>query len=99
MPDELSKLESFVKALDAFKASLDKHAEAIREHEQAHHGDAEPHAEQVIRSVVRLPPAIEGYYNSEQRDRPRKNRWERIKRTLEAGGLFVAVTLAALTYG
>lgn len=80
------------------KTSLDKNRKSAAEQKQPDTDPTEPELQQVICSIVNLPPAITDYYNAEQQERPRKSRWERLKRVLEIGGLLTAVALALLTY-
>lgn len=92
------QLESFIAALEAFKASLDKHIEAIGEHQQATQRGPQPEPQQIVTPEVRLPPAVAAYYEAEQRDRPSAQRWERVKRGIEFLAFAAAVVLAVLTY-
>jgi hypothetical protein len=101
MSDQLlDKLRLFVKALDAFKASLDKHTEAIREATETnkHTQSDQAPTPRFVNDKIILPPAIPAYYEAEQRERPNKTRWERIKRGVEFVTLVVAIGLAVLTY-
>jgi hypothetical protein len=94
----LRLLRSVVKTLDALKASLDKHREAISKQNETTQRQAHPDPQQVIQPVVSLPPAVTAYYEAQEHNRPSTERWERIKRGIEFLAFGAAITLAILTY-
>lgn len=85
--------------LKALQASIDENANAIREQNHTTEGAEGPPPEIIIRSVVSLPPAVEAYYQTEQRERSDKNRRESIKRKVEYGGVALLAIYTLFTVG
>jgi hypothetical protein len=96
-PSEFEKLlKSYVRSLDAFKASLDQYGSAARKHEQTSENQDQKPLPIEIRSELRLPVTVSEYYEAKQRER--QSAWPTIKAWLEIVGVVVAVVLAVLTY-
>lgn len=96
-PSQFEKLlGSFVRSLDAFKASLDQYGSAIRKHDQTSENQNQKPLPIDLRSELRFPVSVSEYYEAEQRER--KSAWRQIRGGLEIVGVTVAVVLATLTY-
>jgi len=89
---------SLISILQAIKSGIDEQTKAMREEQKAAGRSEEPPAQRPVDPVVSLPPAISGYYEAEQRDRPLRERREIIKRRVEFVGITAAVAVAVLTY-
>jgi hypothetical protein len=87
-----------IRALASLQHSIDKNTDAIREHDNATDETAEPHPPEITRTEVGLHPTINAYYEAEQRERPSRNWWERVKRCIEVFAFFSAVAAAIFTY-
>jgi hypothetical protein len=85
------------RALVSLQASIDKNTSAIREQREAASHANEPPPAPISNPEINLPSAIPAYYEAEQRERPSKNVWERIKRGVEFLTLGIAIVLAILT--
>lgn len=86
--------DSLLGHLDAIQQQLQSAAE--QQHSKNASDQAEP--EKIAPSEFRLPPAIVEYYNSEQHECARKNRWGRCKRFIEVGALIAVGAAAVFTY-
>jgi hypothetical protein len=85
--------------LRSLKASIDDIEKAIRKNNNSAEDTTEPPMQVVVNPVVSLPPAIPAYYEAEQRERPIKNKRERIKRTVEYFGVALLAIYTAFTVG
>ncbi|MGA8030115.1 MAG: hypothetical protein WB992_23455 [Bryobacteraceae bacterium] len=94
LPDLLKR---FVKALEALKASLDKHAETVRIYGETANGPEDKQPPQpVIGIELRLPVEVGEYCNAENQTRPSK-RFRTGKTILEIVAVSTAVAVAILT--
>jgi len=89
-------LKAILRSLDSLKTSLDENNEAIREYTQAAKKESRENAPIEVRSELRLPKAIRGYYEAEQRER--QSGWRKLVSGLQFIGVATAVILACLTY-
>ena len=91
-------IRSFVDSLNAFKASLDRHAEIIREYRESREAARQPeNPPEPAKIIAELPPAIVSYYEAEQNVRRSAKWWKRVERGLAVLAFFAAVALAPLT--
>jgi hypothetical protein len=87
--------ESLLKLLREIKRYID----TISKKNSSTDSPSQPPPEIIIHPVVSLPPAVHAYYEAEQRERPRKNRRERIKRGVEYGGIALLAVYTYFTIG
>lgn len=91
-------VESFIKALDAFKTSLDKHSEAIREYAITTQATKQPeNPPEPPKIIAELPEGITRYYDSEYQERKSTKRWKWVERGLAVAAGTIAAILAVLT--
>jgi hypothetical protein len=89
--------DSFIRLLRDIHTSNQNLADAIRAHTKAYEHAQEAHQE-APPSPINLPPAITAYYESEQNERPSKNRWEVIGRIIALITVIAALAVAIFTY-
>ncbi len=99
MRDDLIRLiRSGVKALDALRSSIDKNTDAAQMQRSRADSTSDLTTITTVQPEITLPPAVQGYYEAEQRERPSKNRWERAKRFIETVAFLAALAAAFFTY-
>lgn len=79
--------------LSAIKDALERLVKAVTEYQKSD----ETHKNETLETVARLPIEITKYYESEESDRPVKNRREARRFCLEVAGVGIALVLAILT--
>ena len=89
--------DSFFRLLRDIHTSNQNLADAIRAHTQAYERAQDAHQE-APPSPINLPPAIPAYYESEQNERPSKNRWELVGRIIAFVTVIAALAVAIFTY-
>jgi hypothetical protein len=92
-----SRLLKALKSISILLESIQKQLEAISKQSKADICNDEPRQHKLIVSVDSLPPTIPSYYESENNERPTKQKWERIKRGLEFAGLAAVVAYVIVT--
>jgi hypothetical protein len=85
--------------LRSLKTSVDDSKNSIRTDSNPAKYPSEPPPQVVVQPIVSLPPAVIAYYESEQRERPIKERRERIKRRVEYSGVLILGIYTAFTIG
>ncbi|HEY4363540.1 MAG TPA: hypothetical protein VGN17_21415 [Bryobacteraceae bacterium] len=88
-----------LRALAASLHALQQEIHAIRDHYEAAEHPEEPPADTVLNGVVSLLPAVTTYYETEQRNRPKRERRERNKRIVETVGVVLLAIYTAFTVG
>lgn len=91
-------LEAFARDLNAFKAALDRHVEALHEQSEFIHRDNQPQSSIAVRAALELPVEAREYYSSKARPTRRKRIWRWTRNSLEIAAVVVAIVLASLTY-
>jgi hypothetical protein len=95
-PNELRKrIQSFQKTLDSIKAQLETISE-YRKSDTAQDQESPPPTEHVS-AVVGLPPSIETYFNSENKERPSKRVWSHIEHVVAILGFLAIVAYVIVT--
>lgn len=90
-------LHRLVLLLRSLITSIDENTRAIRQHDNSKDNRAGPPPEIVVKPIMSLPPAIQAYYETEQHERPIRNKRERIKRTFEYCGVALLALYTAYT--
>lgn len=76
---------------------LDELVHAISEYQKVQAAQRDVETKSGSERVVRLPPEIPKYYESEEKERPKANRREGLRTILECTGVVAAIILAILT--
>lgn len=91
---ELRILRTLVKVLGMIREEI----HAVYEDYRAHQDEEQPPPHTNAQVEVRLPPAVNDYYRSEQHDRLNNTRRDRIRLALEGIGLAAALTAGFFAY-
>lgn len=90
----LNLLRTVLKALRA----IQQDARAIYEQYRTSSHEQKPPTQANFQTQVGLPPSVGNYYESEEHERPRKNRRDRIRLIMEGIGIAAAILAAIFTY-
>jgi hypothetical protein len=94
----LAQLTRLLKSLISTLESIQRSVDSIDRKSYSGQGPANPKPQDVVVSSVALPPAVDGYYASEQKERPSKNRKDSLRLIFEGLGLIIAGLLAWSAY-
>ena len=94
-----AELQRLTLLLRSIKVSIDDIKHSIREKSKTAGDPEQPQSLMGNQTIVSLPPAIEGYYETEQHQRPIKERREKTKRIVEYSGIALLAIYTAFTIG